>query len=639
MDSAAVQADPRSGGPWPRHLAAYALAFAWPWAVYETLPTVFFPLSALLAAALVVAAARDLLRGERLALPFELAWPLLLLVAVSVAHGLLRQEWSRAMSAVGGALCFASVVQTVRARDAVRHCLWLSAIAGGAAALVSLFVHYRPFHGLVLYSVFPTAFSTQTGATLAFPATLGEGALILCLCLVLALGTVCSKEYRRWQRLTALFAVIPLAAALAVIARLNIEWLLARWNRPWTVWTESTELTGWGAALVILWLLARIAAKLHVVREADPSGTRRALVVLLAVGGALAVGLSMPPRTGYAFLLALAACYAFPRREREVAASAAPAWCCVLILPLIAWNILHVDVRNSSDPRNYEAFAVKYLESDPYLRLATRLEFINRRSPAERRTYYWEARAHLAKNNFEGATTAFRKALAPPGPGRPLLPPPAGRQVDEFLGLLRDKCSALPLDERGLACERALVAVGRPEDALALLRFRAEGHEALVCPTTALAQGLADLLGDRSLAETLAAWNAGELVRLFEQAGAHVGPAPARFPRRFLPAVGIAHWSDEEASLRVYAAGRHAGARATIESCGQIVGNTCYWRNPRRARDGVWDGAWVWPLTLDRGERAGAIRFDGGIECVLTSPEHRWAPVSSYSPSVGVLMP
>ncbi|MBP8130810.1 MAG: hypothetical protein KA184_14625 [Candidatus Hydrogenedentes bacterium] len=631
MRSPGKSSEPRADEGRLRLLALYGLAFAWPWCVYETLPGVFIPCSALFAAALVFAACRDVLRGRKVILPFELAWPLVVLVALAVAHDWRAGAMAWSPSAAGGALLFASVLQTIRSRGAVRQCVWLSALSGGMAALFSLFVHFRPFYGWVLYSVFPTAFSPGTGATLAFAATLEEGALVLVLCLTLALGAAFAPEHGHWRRTTAFLAIAPITAALAVLARLSApDPGLWRPPAPWRQGPLSVL-----AALVVLWLLARIAAKAWVGRGEGVARLHGMLSAMALCGGAMVVLLPETPRLGYAFLLALAGGHAFAQTEEARTAAPGTAWFCLLLLPLIAWNVLHVDVRNGADPRNYEAAAAACVEHGLDVELSRRFAFINERSPVERRTHYWQARGYLARKWPDAAATAFCMAMTPPPAGRALLPPPSEEQTGYFLDRLRDLCSALPLAERGLAYERALVAAGRADDALASLRFRAEKCKGVSCPASPLAMGMADLLGDARLAGTLATWSAGELVCLFEQAGAHVGPAPDGFPARYLPAVGIADRDPERMSVRAYAGGMHAGVRGARMSSAQILGAMFYWRNPRRLpRPG-----WVWRVTVERGEALAEVRFEEALSCSLAPPNCLYDPPAAFVPAIGVLIP
>lgn len=599
--------------------------------MYETLPLVFISCSTLFAALLALAACRDVLHGNKVLLPFELAWPLVLLVVLSIAHDWNAKAWTWSLPAVGGALCFAAGVQTVRSRDIIRQCLWLSALSGGATALFSVFVHVRPFHGLILYSVFPTAFSRETGATLAFAKTLEEGALVLVLCLILALGAFFSSEYRWWQRMTALLALVPFAGVLALLVWLGLP-RPDLWGPP-TPWRQGPIPVL--ATLVVLWLIARIAAKLWVNRSEGVTRMHTVLCAMLLCGGAMMVVLPQTPRLGYAFLLALAARYSFAPTNEGVGAMLWPAWGCALLLPLIAWNAAHVDVRNTSDPRNYEAVAAVRVEEGHDLELARRFAFLNERSPAERRTYYWEARGYLADTWTDAAAAVFCKAMTPPPVGRPLLPPPSEEQIGFFLDRLRDVCSALPLPERGLAYERALVAAGRADDALALLRFRAESHQPVPCSGTPLALGMADLLGDARLAGILTTWSAGELVCLFEQAGARVRHAPDGFPRQYLPAVMIADRSPECMSVRVYAGGVHAGARAERMSASVIAGPLFYWRDPQRPSG----SGWVCHVTGERGEALAEVCFEDKLSCSLSPSNGSYDPPASFSPAIGVLIP
>jgi hypothetical protein len=128
----------------------------------------------------------------------------------------------------------------------------------------------------------------------------------------------------------------------------------------------------------------------------------------------------------------------------------------------------------------------------------------------------------LSQGDADGAAAAFAEAVRPGEPR--LLPAPGTQEIDEMLAQLRDACSALPEDRRGLAYERALLAAGQRVNALALLRLRARGGAAdNGRERRPLALTLAGMLGDPSLVEELIQWETGELLRVLETLGAPAG--------------------------------------------------------------------------------------------------------------------
>ena len=547
----------RAESPWARY-ALFLAAFSWPWDVYQILPVLFVPVSGLAVLALVAWCVCDGLRERRFRGSFELTWPAVAVMAAAI-YGLITGEAWPAWKFLGCAACFAAVLHTVRSRETAVQCLWLTALAGGGAAALSLLSRAGV--------LFPTAFSPQTGATLAFASSLEGGALVLALCATVSWTLALSKHVVPWIRRNAALSGLLAVLALGLLG-LRVVTHPELWRPPgWTGMPPGA----WVAAAGVFWLVARIAAKAVVARMEDAPGMHAGLLVVLAAGVALSLLWQQGPVLGYGILLGLIAGYVSDWREsqpvRRVPAILKPP-----VLGVVLLNLLIIFPDNPYDPRNYEYRAARSLESRQFETLERELAFIDRIAPAERRTHLWRARLRLEREDPAGAAIALRRAL---GESRPrILPPPTPTEVKTFLSRMRDYCSALPEAVRGLAYERALVAAGEPENALALLRLRGQEGKGAVQDKRALVAALATLMGDMALAETLMTWEGKELLGVFETLGARVDRVPEDFQAVYLlPLVLAAQIEEERLILYGFAGPASFGGDCPIPAGGLTPGS------------------------------------------------------------------
>lgn len=565
-----------------RPMALYLLAFAWPWSVYQTEPVFFQPFFVLPVLLLVLTELHARLNGRRFAAPFEFLWPWAVLLGAALARALHVDGAAPLPAACMAAAAFAVAVQSAREQDVRRRCLGLSVLAGAGAGAVSLFAYFRPFHGYVFYRLMPAAYSPETGAVLAFPASVPEGVLTLAVCTLIGLGFMMNPGGAWWRRAAAAVACAVMLAALGTVAA---EVFLRPGTLPrvgglepasalraaFTAWRPPAAGTVPPATLVagaaLLWLMSRIAAKgIAGWREQDHA-PRLAGAAAVVAGAVLLVLLPGAAYPGHAVLLGLIAGGALPRRTPDTGGNGWLAGVCVLLLPLIALNAVRVDPGNPRDPRNY---AVRVRQWDaaavPGETLRRYLAFIEHYSPAERRTRYILASAWLEAGNLEQAAWDFGRAMVPPtaGPG-PLLPPPSARERAAFLSKLRDTSSARPVERRGLAYERALIASGQPELAIDSLRFRVHTDEAPAAGAPAYAAALAYLLGAPEAERTLRAWGASELLELLVQAGAEVQP---HLQGAEGPAVLTVRRGPDFVEAQLWLGGGAAGMARRLPGCG-----------------------------------------------------------------------
>jgi hypothetical protein len=479
----------------------YLLAFAWPFDIYQTIFPYGIRLDLGAVLLLVIPFGNSLYRGQKFRAPLEFIWPPALMLCLLSFAGV-SGESSVMTRPFAYALCFWITLHLVDSRKCITRCLFLSGLGGAIAALLTLLSSA----GLI----FPTAFSLDTTAQLAFANTLSSGLLTLVwTCVVMAtLGMV--KTLPKTTRITAWTGAALCATCLCLLLRQGAPGLFP----PQPIHWKSTHGL---VVLVYSWFILRITAKTIVARMEDRPGMHLPLILLsvILLFSFLIVLPDLP--IGHAFLLALLASYALPSTTRQNEIQTLAKWPLIPVLALLVFNLSHIHPRATTDPRNYDYQASVLYGGGDTQQLLNYLERVDELAPREHRTNLWRARAHLQQNQPDQTADALIDAL---GHARaPLLPDPSQAETNALLIELRDHVSALPEEERGLAYERALVALGQQTNALDLLKQRApmaipEQVSKNMPASHDLARDLAQKLGDPHLAETLEKWSMARLYTL-----------------------------------------------------------------------------------------------------------------------------
>ncbi len=468
------------------------MAAAWPWRFFETIPGTGVPLSLAIAIPLLPAGLYRLFRTERSPWPFDLFWPAAAMIVLGLAGA---ASW-----AYFGA-CFLGVLMLAQSRETALRALWLTGLSGAGAALLSLLAQA----GLL----FPTVFPVDSELAIAFAYRAGDAWLTLALCAGTASVLVFAPELARPVRFSAALAAGLCLAGLGTITFYGGLPAVAPLG-------AGAGLLAHVPAALCLWLLARIGARFIVgCIESEKQGLCQASEFSSETGlslfSALPAGLmalaivlvpgEVPPSAGV--LAGLLAACVLPQNLRPPAASL-PLWIAPAVAALAFLHAAAVfPVLGTHEPRDYAAKASLLFEHGEDEALEALVERVEAIAPEERRSDYWLAKLRLRQKCAKPAAMAFAHAMKE---GKhPLLPPPAKGEVDDFVARLRDLCSAQPPEECGLAYERALVAAGDTDSALAALDL----HPTAACGGLAqsvpeMASRVADHLGDPGLAEVLA---------------------------------------------------------------------------------------------------------------------------------------
>jgi hypothetical protein len=517
-----------------RQVALYLLAFAWPWGVYQTERLLFLPFSLLPVVLLIVLELRAALRGRRPWVPFEFTWPVAVLVGAAGVHAARTGTTGILAVVVLEAITVLVLLQAVRTRQILLRCLGLSVLAGALAALVSLLVDTRLLPGSLPAAILPAGYTPATGASLAFAHTVPNGVLTLVICFVPAGYFLLRREGGLWTRAGALAAAVVILAALGHVALEVFAWprtlphapakidLAAASAMAWTAWRAQAGLgmEALTALAALLWLISRAWGKVFLSWRENGDGLHAAALVALLLAGLCLAWFPIAPHAGLAVLFGLFVRHAFPLREEK---DAAPVWPCftpVLLVPLLLANIVRVDPANPHDPRNYPVVMGQWHGDGRHDDANWLAQFVWSHSPAEERNAYAMARAALEATPSNLVLASYyvtRMAAHGPAGPRPVLPSPGERERDALLTLLRDKAAAVPPEEAGFAYERALVALGQPENALEALRYRIRPAAARTGNVRMMAGVVAHLLGAPELEAALRAWDAPMLYDVLSQ--------------------------------------------------------------------------------------------------------------------------
>ena len=612
--------------------AAYLLfvfSIAWPWDVYQYIPWLGGHVTGLAGAGLVALLILDLATKHDLRMPFELIWPAGLLT-VCVVLSLLGNAPGLSGAHLGALFVFVATVHFARSREGIERWVYLSCLSATGVALCTSIALITP--------LVPTAYSLESTAVLAFSRDLTGGTLTLLVFLLIAVHLLRRTLRANASRFQTLVAGLPpslLAIVLViVVTRTSHAGVLRLWQPPELL---SLSLVTAAALLTLLWLAARVMAKLEVARQAaaanlDMQATPRMLRDTIGVAAVFCLCFPVGLTVAHGFLLGLAAAYALPAKQPRLAISH---WRFALLAPcaaLIVFNVFHVHPDNRADPRNYDVAARADFEARRFAALARRMDVIKTFAPDERRTHLWRARMELAMGYPHSAAHQFGQAVRYPANLRQILPPPSDAEQRDFLVRLRDFCSWAPKPERMLAYEQALVAAGRADVALDSLRHRvyARGKPELTLPAEPFAEAVAFLLRDAALVKSLGGLSPAELLLLLKQWGAVVDRAPDDFPRDLLPVVLVAQARPAAIALRAQAgvaapatarvAPKHALARPGDPATG--------WGEAGWAPLAPFDSGYLTELRLPGGGRVAEVRFgpNGTCTCIPSLDPHGVAP-------------
>ena len=510
----------------------------------------------------------DAVISRRPRVPFEIAWPVGLLLAFDIAS-------PSGMAQTGGLVFFAAVVHFARSKDAIEAWLWAMSLSAACMAGLTLLA---PVAGLL-----PPMYSPEWGVP---PAFASERIPALLAWLAIAVHAALAKDRSRAARVLAALSAAVLLGAVALAI-------------PGHSWAGLGTVDQSGLALarraLTLWLVARVAAKIVVERIEAGSGPHAMLFALVAIAGACAVWPQPSGAVPYPFVLGLACAYVLPHTASGKRARSA--WALLLAVPvaaLVGLNMWRVDMDNASDPRNYDSAGARHFARHDFDGLTNTMRAFGRSYPNERRTHLWLARAELAMGHPHRAAAEFAEATKPVPRARTILPPPSPEERGDFLARLRDRCSSFPRRERGLAYERALLAAGKASEAFHLLEFSASkggsaGTGVGEDDRAVLEAALAFLLGSEEAKARLRSWPVEDLAALLEHCGAIAETAPDAFPRTCLPLACIARYgAPGECILALGGAGGAVGiVNAPVRASGHGWMDAG-WAAPERGESGAW---------------------------------------------------
>lgn len=526
------------------HSLIYLLCLTWPWAVYERAPVVWVPLSAMAAAGLALVFLRDAWRGERLHLPYELTWPVLLLALLDGAGRLAHLPM---VSPPASPLWIHAVLFVLLLHHVRGQRLAIRALSVSVASMGTVAVFQWPGRGVGL---FPTALGAE-GILYAYgPASLSHALASLALGIPLGFALAGASRLPGWAR-----AGLAAAGAAMFAVLIHRAWPVLSASETGVIqppWGEESAFPGWPIVLLLLWTWARVVAKLVVSRIEDFAGIQPGIIAALTAGLSAVVLLGAPPFGGFTILLALAAAYGTPR-PRATMPAPVRWWLPLPLAGLVLFNATIVLPIHGQDPRQYDAAARRLESAEAWRDLAQYLEAVRVHLPNEARLHYWFARLALNRREPGEAADAYEAMLH--GKTR-VLPAPTGADRTALAEALRDLCSALPPSLRGLAYEKVLLAEGHTRSALASLELRppVPGVKPLPASSnTPLVRVLVQLLEAPELAPSLMEWSTPVLAAVFQGLGAQIETAPAGFPARFLPAVLMARYDGGRLNIEVYA--------------------------------------------------------------------------------------
>ncbi|MFA6243061.1 MAG: hypothetical protein WC655_19140, partial [Candidatus Hydrogenedentales bacterium] len=550
--------------------AIYAMAFAWPWGVYETLPVLWLPLSSLLAGVVLVASAIDSLRRKRLDIPFDLLWPALAWAGLTVI-GNITGSYELSANAIFAALVYVATVYATRSRDVIAHCLWLSTIAGACVAVLT--IASRAGYLIPTAYVIDASGIQETYArlatrvfssppTFAFASAFSSGLCTLVVCGVVALHAACTRGIPRAARYFALSATLVMGCALLANAlpafRSAEAWVpLAGLRGSWI------DALAFGAAL---WLAIRIIVRNTASLRRAGASPAHPVVIAVGVGAVAWLALPFDVAPFHGFLLGIAAAYGL-REAPEAPRVSERLWLVSPIIVLALFNMWTVSLENRDDPRNYDEVLSADVAQGDRATAFDRIATLRALGIQERHLSLSQARIALAYERPHWAAQSLAQAVSLSEQGRTVLPDPSPNEVQRFLVQLREFGSHSDDAGASLAQETALAATNQTEAALSLLESKARETTNLALletPDAMAAEALAFLLGAPRAVEELRTWPHEKLAACLDRIDARVEPIPEGFPAELLPMIVAYRPSANGYAVRVWTKVRQVAAEVPM---------------------------------------------------------------------------
>lgn len=428
-----------------------------PWGTLQQLTSAGLDLASLLALA-GCAFTLPGIRADRLRVPFELVWPVVLLAVIGLVPTPLQPAGISPGMVVVMAAGFLGAAHATRHAGAFRVALACCALCAPLPPLLTAAVQLRVF--------FPEAWSPSGMALLGFPDPESmAGATLICAgsaCILAARGLL----LRNW---TAAGWLIPAFLSAAILVPLYLF-----------LGVGSAEVTPSGAAftparlpatLLVLYLAARIGAKLAVAARVrrDPELVLASLICLLGAPVAILWTPGPVPLAVAAGMLAGPAI----SRGRDTACPPSRLWRVLPGLP-VALALLRLAVPLPGDPRDYVVRADILVRQQRADEAETLLRRVLAWCPEESRAAWQMAWLRLYQDEPDGAAYWAARSLRQSGSGLPprFFPHPGPEEVQAFLNAVRDSAAVHTMEGTGggtMALARVLFAAGRHSQALALL--------------------------------------------------------------------------------------------------------------------------------------------------------------------------
>ncbi len=561
-------------------------AFLAPLGSSASVPILGLPLAAFPLAALVVLALVDWLRGIRPSIPFDLAWPaVLLLPALPMAHGAMALKLALAVPVFLATLHFAVT------RPLILRALWYFCCASGIRTILELAAVHTSF----LDGSLPMAFAPESGVACFF-STNGSAAFTeAALAVALVVALLFSRDLSIGKRLCLASTAVPLVLWLIHAIPPTAQALRA---------TGIPALPGsahrWIPALLLLWIVARVLARLLVARLEDKPGIHLGLVAVLALAPPLVLLPNLQLSLPMVVLFTLLAAYARPLQTQNASPAMKKPLVAGAVAAVATLAALHGGFYGTwTAPANLiraEAHLATLKTGGPAWAVRNFLLLSKHYNPAA--SHFWNAELALERGAPLPGAEAFALSLqARPSDNATTLF--GEERIAAFLERLRDVCSAVPMRNRGVAYERALIACGKQPLALASLKLFARAKPRPAPDARPLAKALAMLLGDATVEKELVTWGGETLLGVFEGLGATIWKDTSQDSTIVLTALAM----NNGLLIRgVSEAGRFGGWRKgeARKRYGEITG----WRNtPARAS-----------LINAQGERVVTVRVDSAPE-------------------------